>query len=78
MKQKPPKKRPGKPMPAAAQTKKERPQIALGKKNYAIMGAGLITIIVGFITLAGGSITLAPLLLVVGYCVIIPLSLLIK
>jgi uncharacterized membrane protein HdeD (DUF308 family) len=82
MKQKSSRKQSGQPSkPAATQPgkgKKERPQIALGKKNYAIMGAGLITIIIGFITLANGSITLAPLLLVVGYCVIIPVSLLIK
>lgn len=57
---------------------KERPQIALGKKNYAIMAVGLVSIIVGFITLANGSITLAPLLLVLGYCVVIPVSLLVK
>lgn len=82
MKQKSSRKQPGQPTrPAGSQAskgKKERPQIALGKKNYAIMGVGLITIIVGFITLANGSITLAPLLLVVGYCVVIPVSLLIK
>ena len=57
---------------------KERPQIALGKKNFIVMGAGLATIIAGFITLANGSMTLAPLLLVVGYCVLIPVSILLK
>ncbi|OYD15507.1 hypothetical protein CH330_05555 [candidate division WOR-3 bacterium JGI_Cruoil_03_51_56] len=58
--------------------KRERPQIALRKRNYIIMGIGLGTIIAGFITLANGSITIAPLLLVVGYCVLIPVSLLVK
>lgn len=72
MKQKPPR-----PSPKAP-PKKERPQIALGRKNYIIMGAGIVTIVAGFITLASGSITLAPLLLVVGYCVLIPVSLLVK
>jgi hypothetical protein len=52
--------------------------INLGKKNYAIMGAGLLTIVAGFITLASGSITLAPILLVLGYCVLIPVGLLVK
>jgi hypothetical protein len=81
MKRKPPKQRqkhdrqpPAPPRPK----KKERPQIALTKKNYIIMGVGLATIIAGFITLSGGSMTLAPLLLVIGYCVLIPIALLIK
>ncbi len=58
--------------------KPRRPQIALGKKNYILMGVGLLTVIIGFFTLSRGSITLAPLLLVLGYCVIIPISLLLK
>jgi hypothetical protein len=52
--------------------------INLSKKNYAIMGAGIVTIVAGFITLASGSITLAPILLVLGYCVLIPVGLLVK
>jgi len=72
--QKPPKQ----PLPPKAPKKPARPQIALGRKNYIIMAAGLLTVIVGFITLSRGSITLAPLLLVLGYCVLIPVSLLVK
>jgi hypothetical protein len=73
---KPAKPQPPKPKPAAK--KPLRPMINLGKKNYAIMGAGLVTIVAGFITLASGSITLAPILLVLGYCVLIPVGLLVK
>jgi hypothetical protein len=73
---KPAKLQPAKPKPAPK--KPLRPMISLRKKNYAIMGAGLATIIVGFITLASGSITLAPILLVLGYCVLIPVGLLVK
>jgi len=61
-----------------APKKPARPMIALGRKNYAVMGVGIVTIIAGFITLSTGSITLAPILLVLGYCVLIPVSLLIK
>jgi hypothetical protein len=50
----------------------------LGRKNYILMGAGLATIVAGFIALAGGSMTLAPLLLVLGYCVVIPVGLLLR
>lgn len=49
-----------------------------GKKNWMILGAGLASIILGFITLASGSITLAPILLVLGYCVLIPVGIMIK
>ncbi len=71
--------KPAKPQPAKPTPKKPlRPMINLGKKNYAIMGAGLLTIVIGFITLASGSITLAPILLVLGYCVLIPVGLLVK
>ena len=71
---KPTRPQPAKPKPASK--KPLRPMISLKKKNYAIMGAGLATIIAGFITLASGSITLAPILLVLGYCVLIPVGLL--
>ncbi len=49
-----------------------------GRKNWMILGAGLASIIFGFITLASGSITLAPILLVLGYCVLIPVGIMIK
>lgn len=46
------------------------------KINYYIFGAGLLAIVLGYFTLSQGSITLAPLLLVLGYCVIIPVAIL--
>jgi len=49
-----------------------------GRRNYLIFGIGLAVIIIGYIALASGSITLAPLLLVIGYCVLIPISIMIK
>ncbi len=49
-----------------------------GKKNYLIFASALVVIIIGFITLAKGSITLAPILLVIGYCVLLPIALIIK
>ncbi|MGB9742386.1 MAG: hypothetical protein ACP5JB_05450 [candidate division WOR-3 bacterium] len=54
------------------------PQLAFRRKNYLLLGAGLLTIIAGFISLNAGSITLAPVLLILGYCVLIPLALLWK
>ena len=48
-----------------------------GRRNWQWLGAGMATIVAGFIALAMGSITLAPLLLVVGYCVLIPVGILV-
>ncbi|MDX1674341.1 MAG: hypothetical protein R3314_05995 [Longimicrobiales bacterium] len=42
--------------------------------NYALMGAGLVTLAVGFYLLAGGSVVAAPLLLALGYVVLIPVG----
>ncbi|HVP07373.1 MAG TPA: hypothetical protein VMS71_05975 [Candidatus Acidoferrum sp.] len=45
------------------------------KTNYLMLGVALVVIIIGFVLLGSGSITLAPLLLVAGYCVLVPLAL---
>lgn len=52
--------------------------VQFGMKNYVIGAAGLLSIILGFLSLYKGSITLAPILLVLGYCIIVPIALLIK
>lgn len=49
-----------------------------GKKNYIWFAISMAVIILGYFLLAQGSMTLAPVLLVGGYCVLIPISLLIK
>jgi hypothetical protein len=46
------------------------------KRNWMWLGAGAVVITAGFITLSQGSITLAPILLVLGYCVLIPVGIL--
>ncbi len=46
----------------------------LGMTNVLIMMIGLVVIFIGYMLLGKGSITAAPILLVVGYCVIIPLA----
>jgi len=54
------------------------------KKNYIIFFSGLIFIISGYVIMINGetnsfqSLTLAPILLFLGYIVIIPLALIIK
>ncbi len=49
-----------------------------GKRNYLVFALALVVITIGYVALGQGSITLAPILLVLGYCVLIPIALLIK
>ena len=42
--------------------------------NWALLAAGLLCAVLGFVALAGGSVVVAPLLLVLGYVVLIPLG----
>jgi len=50
------------------------------RENYIIMGIGLLVIILGYIALSGNQVegflplTVAPILLVLGYCIIIPIG----
>ena len=46
--------------------------IPFGRRNYLIFAAAALTIIAGYVALSRGSITLAPILLLVGYLVLIP------
>lgn len=52
--------------------------VQFGVKNYVLGAVGLLSIVFGFLSLYRGSITLAPILLVLGYCVIVPIAILIK
>ena len=55
-----------------------------GKENFIILGIGIIDIVIGYIFLAQGPVNgfspmvIAPILLVLGYCVIIPYGILKK
>jgi hypothetical protein len=42
--------------------------------NAVLLALGLVCIVAGYVLLAGGSIVAAPLLLVLGYAVLIPLG----
>jgi len=58
----------------------ERPDVDLtfGRKNYILFGLAALSIVAGYITLSTGSITLAPILLLLGYLVLIPWGILAK
>ena len=53
-------------------------EIAFGRKNYIIFAGAAVVIILGYLTLSQGSITLAPILLLTGYLVLIPWGILAK
>lgn len=44
------------------------------KFKWKIFAAGMLSILAGYIFLASADITVAPILLVLGYCILIPLS----
>ncbi len=52
------------------------------RRNYTIFGVSILTILLGYWALATGpvdgiiSLSLAPILLVVGYCILIPIAIL--
>ncbi len=57
---------------------KAKPALLFGRRNYFWFGIGIAVIVLGYIALGMGDITLAPILLVTGYCVIIPIAILIR
>jgi hypothetical protein len=42
--------------------------------RWKLFGIGLAAIVLGYVLLAVNNITIAPVLLVLGYCVLVPLS----
>ena len=57
---------------------------SFGKINYLLFGIGLLVIITGYLIMATGetesyqSVKLAPIILILGYCVFIPAAILMK
>jgi len=56
--------------------KKDRLGLASG--NYILMLVALIVMTAGYFIMAGNEITVSPILLVIAYIIIIPLSLIIR
>lgn len=46
--------------------------------NYILFAGGLLDIIIGWFLLRGGHITIAPVMLIAGYCGIIPLAIMFR
>jgi hypothetical protein len=52
-----------------------RSRLQFGPKNYALLAAAVASLALGYFLLSKGSTTTAPVLLVLGYCVLFPLGL---
>jgi hypothetical protein len=59
---------------AAAATRPTESNLRFSLLNGVLLLAGLLCIVVGFVLLAGGSVNLAPVLLVLGFVILIPLG----
>ncbi len=55
--------------------KESAARLKFGRKNIVLLGLAILSLGVGYFLLAQGSTTLAPVLLVLGYCVLFPLGL---
>ena len=68
--------------PKSLKAKAAAPEVDLGFRwsmlNSVLLGVGVAVLAAGYMSLAKGSLTLAPVLLVAGYCVLIPASLLVR
>jgi hypothetical protein len=68
--------------PKSLKAKSAVPEVDLGFRwgmlNGVLLLLGVAVLAGGYKSLAGGSLTLAPVLLVTGYCVLIPASLLVR
>jgi hypothetical protein len=49
-----------------------------GWVNTLLLSAGVLSLVLGYVALSRGSTTLAPVLLVLGYCGLIPAALLVR
>lgn len=48
--------------------------LRFGRQNWILLGLGLLSVVAGYFFLSGGSTVAAPLLLVLGYVILIPLG----
>ncbi len=59
------------------QTSAPQSRLQFGLANLVLLGGAALSLTAGYVLLASGSTTLAPVLLVVGYCVLLPLGLIV-
>ena len=60
------------------QTSGPQSRLRFGPVNVALLAGAATALTAGYVLLARGSTTVAPVLLVLGYCVLLPLGLVLK
>jgi hypothetical protein len=50
-------------------------RLQFGTPNIVLLAGAALALVAGYVLLAQGSVTAAPILLVLGYCVLLPLGL---
>ena len=58
----------------AASAEPREGAVRFSLRNWILLAAGLVAVVLGFVTLSAGSTVAAPLLLMLGYLVLIPLG----
>ena len=66
------------PSRAAATAAPARPTLSFSRTNAIWLGAGVVSIAIGYFLLSTGSERIAPILLVLGYCVLLPIGIIKK
>lgn len=61
--------------PSSSEPRRE-PWFGFDRTNMAVLAAAVVSIVVGYVLLDRGSVTAAPMLLVLGYVVLLPTGLL--
>jgi hypothetical protein len=68
--------------PKSLRAKVQQVEVDLGFRwglpNSILLVVGVASLVLGYLSMSKGSITLSPLLLVIGYCVLIPAALLVR
>lgn len=59
---------------AASHAHQDEGTVRFSMVNWVLLLAGLVAIVAGYVALSGGSTVAAPLLLVLGYVVLVPLG----
>ncbi|MBW3661444.1 MAG: hypothetical protein KY397_07425 [Gemmatimonadetes bacterium] len=61
-------------VPTKSSARPSRPTLSFSRTNGIWLGLGTLVIVVGYALLARGDTTFAPVLLVLGYCVLLPVG----
>lgn len=56
-------------------TGKSAARLRFGPQNWVLLGSAVASVALGYVLLSMGSTTAAPLLLVLGYCILFPIGL---